>query len=238
VVTPHRDVAAVDDALRRRTTERAVVVTDAVFSVDGDAAPLAALHDVVRRHGALLVVDEAHALGVVGDGGSGLAAAAGLASHPDVVLTVTLSKSLGSQGGAVLADPVVVEHLVNVARSFIFDTGLAPAAVGAAAAGLAVLRQQPSLAADVRARATDLAKVLADHGLSPSDPDAAVVAAPMPSPAEAVATAERLLAGGVRVGCFRPPSVPDGVSRLRLTARADLTDADLGRLAGALAVAL
>jgi 8-amino-7-oxononanoate synthase len=237
-VTPHRDVTAVDEALRRRSTERALVVTDAVFSVDGDAAPLAALHDVVRRHGALLVVDEAHALGVVGADGSGLAADSGLGGSPDVVLTVTLSKSLGSQGGAVLGDPAVVEHLVNAARAFIFDTGLAPAAVGAAAAALEVLRAAPALAGAARARAVDLAKVLADCGLAPSDPEAAVVSAPMPSPAAAVATAGRLLEHGVRVGCFRPPSVPDGVSRLRLTARADLTDADIDRLRAALAAAL
>jgi 8-amino-7-oxononanoate synthase len=234
VVTPHRDVAAVDAALSRRTSARAVVVTDAVFSVDGDLAPLADLHEVSRRHGALLVVDEAHSLGVVGADGSGAARAAGLAGAPDVVLTVTLSKSLGSQGGAVLGAEVVVEHLVNTARSFIFDTGLAPAAAGAASAALTVLEAEPTLAAAVRQRADDLAKVLADHGLHPSSPDAAVVSTPMPSPGEAFQAAARLLELGVRVGCFRPPSVPDGVSRLRLTARADLTDGDLTRLADAL----
>jgi 8-amino-7-oxononanoate synthase len=235
VVTGHRDVAAVEGALARRTTDRAVVVTDAVFSVDGDVAPLAALHEVARRHGALLVVDEAHALGVLGEDGSGAARAAGIAGQPDVVLTVTLSKSLGAQGGAVLGDPVVVEHLVNTARAFIFDTGLAPAAVGAAAAALRVLRAEPALAGAVRGRARELAGVLRARGLRPTEPDAAVVAAPMPSPGLAAERAARLLAAGVRVGCFRPPSVPDGVSRLRLTARADLADADLARLDAALA---
>ncbi|MGZ4591952.1 MAG: 8-amino-7-oxononanoate synthase [Actinomycetes bacterium] len=235
VVTGHRDVSAVEGALSRRTTERAVVVTDAVFSVDGDLAPLADLHAVTRRHGALLVVDEAHALGVVGPDGSGAARSAGLAGEPDVVLTVTLSKSLGAQGGAVLADPVVIEHLVNTARAFIFDTGLAPASAGAALAAVGVLRTEPGLAAVVRRRAQDIARVLREHGLRPSSPEAAVVSAPMPSPAAAVAASARLLELGVRVGCFRPPSVPDGVSRLRLTARADLGDADLERLAAGLA---
>ncbi|MGH8940220.1 MAG: aminotransferase class I/II-fold pyridoxal phosphate-dependent enzyme, partial [Actinomycetes bacterium] len=110
VVAPHRDVAAVDAALSRRTTGRALVVTDAVFSVDGDVAPLAELHAVARRHGALLVVDEAHSLGVVGPAGRGAAHAAGIAGKPDVVLTVTLSKALGAQGGAVLGHGDVVEH--------------------------------------------------------------------------------------------------------------------------------
>jgi 8-amino-7-oxononanoate synthase len=234
VVTPHRDVAAVDLALSARTTERAVVVTDAVFSVDGDLAPLADLHVVTRAHGALLVIDEAHSLGVVGPDGSGAARAAGIAAATDVVLTVTLSKALGAQGGAVLGARVVVEHLINTARAFIFDTGLAPASAAAAAAALTVLRSESHLAAAVRSRARDLERITRDLGLAPTSPDAAVVSLPMHSPASAVEAAARLLAQGVRVGCFRPPSVPDGVSRLRLTARADLSDADLDQVCTAL----
>jgi 8-amino-7-oxononanoate synthase len=234
VVTAHRNVADVDQALSTRSTERAVVVTDAVFSVDGDLAPLAALHEVARAHGALLVVDEAHSLGVVGIDGTGAAGAAGLAGQPDVVLTVTLSKALGAQGGAVLGDPVVIEHLVNTARAFIFDTGLAPASAAAAGAALAVLRHEPQLASAVRSRARDLERITGELDLAPSHPDAAVVSLPMSTPAVAVAAAARLLERGVRVGCFRPPSVPDGVSRLRLTARADLTDADMDALGAAL----
>jgi 8-amino-7-oxononanoate synthase len=224
VVTAHRDVAAVDRALADRRTEQAVVVTDAVFSVDGDLAPLAELHRAARRHGALLVVDEAHGLGVVGPEGRGAAAAAGIAGEPDVVLTLTLSKSLGAQGGAVLADPVVIEHLVNTARAFIFDTGLAPSSAAAASAALAVLRSEPGLAADVRARARDLAAALAAAGLPVTEPTGAVVSVLVGDPGRAFEAAARLRADGIRVGCFRPPSVPDGVSRLRLTARADLTD--------------
>jgi 8-amino-7-oxononanoate synthase len=224
VVTAHRDVVAVDRALADRRTGAAVVVTDAVFSVDGDLAPLAGLHRAARAHGALLVVDEAHALGVIGREGRGAAAAAGIAGEPDVVLTLTLSKSLGAQGGAVLADPVVVEHLVNTARAFIFDTGLAPASTAAAAAALQILRAEPGLAAAVRARARDLAAALADTGLPVTEPQGAVVSVLVGDPGRAVDAAARLREGGIRVGCFRPPSVPDGVSRLRLTARADLTD--------------
>jgi len=234
-VVPHRDVAAVARVLARRTTGSAVVVTDAVFSVDGDLAPLAGLHAVARRHGALLVVDEAHALGVVGDEGRGAAHAAGLAGQPDVVLTVTLSKSLGAQGGAVLGPAVVVEHLVNTARPFIFDTGLAPAAVAGAAAALEVLRTEPSLAKAVRARAAGLSADLLAAGLQATAPDAAVVSVPVGDPGPAADAASRLLADGVRVGCFRPPSVPDGVSRLRLTARADLTDDEAARAVAAVA---
>ncbi|MDP9418334.1 MAG: 8-amino-7-oxononanoate synthase [Actinomycetota bacterium] len=234
VVVPHRDVEAVEAALADSPRSRALVVSDAVFSVDGDLAPVEALHAVARRQGALLVVDEAHSLGVLGDGGRGAVAAAGLSGEPDVVLTVTLSKSLGSQGGAVLGDPVVIEHLINAARPFIFDTGLAPAAAGAAAAALAVLRDQPELPRSVRARSGQLARVAADAGWRTTSPEGAVTALLVGAPEAAVAAAEACLAAGVRVGCFRPPSVPDGISRLRLTARADLSDADVERAAAAL----
>ncbi len=233
-VVSHRDPAAVEARLSRRTEARAVVVTDAVFSVDGDLAPLGELHTVARRHGALLVVDEAHALGVLGPDGRGAAHAAGLAGQPDVVLTVTLSKSLGAQGGAVLADEAVATHLVNTARSFIFDTALAPPSAAAAQAALGVLRSEPGLAADVRARARDLAGVAARTGLPVTVPEGAVVSVLVGEPGRAFQAARRLFEQGVLVGCFRPPSVPDGVSRLRLTARADLNAPDLERLAVAL----
>ncbi len=142
VVTPHRDVDAVEAALASRDEERAVVITDSVFSADGALAPLRELHDVCRRHRALLIVDEAHGLGVRG-GGRGLLHEVGLAGAPDVVMTTTLSKALGSQGGVVLGPAAVRDHLIDAARPFIFDTGLAPAAVGAALAALHVLRAEP-----------------------------------------------------------------------------------------------
>jgi 8-amino-7-oxononanoate synthase len=167
----------------------------------------------------------------VGPDGRGAAAAAGIAAEPDVVLTLTLSKSLGSQGGAVLGDPVVVEHLVNTARAFIFDTGLAPAAAGGALAALGVLRDEPALATAVRRRAVELAAALATSGLSVTSPHGAVVSVLVGDAGRAFEAAGLLRDAGVLVGCFRPPSVPDGVSRLRFTARADLTDTDVSRAA-------
>jgi 8-amino-7-oxononanoate synthase len=222
-VTPHRDVDAVEDALRGRTEERAVVVTDSVFSADGALAPLRALHDVCRRHGALLIVDEAHGLGVRGSGGRGLLHEVGLAGAPDVVMTTTLSKALGSQGGVVLGPRVVRDHLIDAARPFIFDTGLAPAAVGAARAALRLLRAQPW-----RARAVlDHARALALIAGSEDRPESAVVSVILGEPEVALGAAVACLERGVRVGCFRPPTVPAGTSRLRLTARASLTDDEM-----------
>jgi 8-amino-7-oxononanoate synthase len=226
VISPHRDIAAVERALAERTEEAALVVTDSVFSVDGDCASIPELHAAARRHGALLVVDEAHALGVVGDRGEGVVASNGLGGEPDIVRTVTLSKALGSQGGAVLGSTELVDYIVNAARTLIFDTALSPACVGGALASLRILESNPQLAQQVRANAHRLASLVAVP-----TPAAAVLTIPMSSPGEAVAAADRCLRAGVRVGCFRPPSVPDGVSRLRLTVRADLSDADLLRAA-------
>lgn len=230
VVTPHRDVAAVDAALAARTEERAVVVTDSVFSADGVLAPLRALHDVCRRHGALLIVDEAHGLGVRGTGGRGLLDETGLAGAPDIVMTTTLSKALGSQGGAVLGPAAVRAHLIDAARPFIFDTGLAPAAVGAAWAALEVLRDEPWRAQAVLDHAAALARVC---GVD-ERPESAVVSVILGVPEVALAAATDCLDRGVRVGCFRPPSVPAGTSRLRLTARASLSEADLDLARGVL----
>ncbi len=237
-VVPHRDVDKIDAALAARDVPDALVVTDAIFSVDGDLAPLAAVHAVTRAHGALLVVDEAHSLGVVGVAGRGAVEAAGLSGEPDVLRTVTLSKSLGAQGGAVLAAPEVVELLVSTARSFIFDTALAPPSAAAALAALRVLGEEPQRATAVRARAAALAEIVRGLGVETVVPDAAVVPAFVGLPLPAVAAAATCLERGVRVGCFRPPSVPRGRSCLRLTARADLTSVDLCLAADVLGAAL
>ena len=228
-VVGHADPAAVAHALRTRRTERALVVTDSVFSVDGDLAPLRELAAACREHSAALVVDDAHGLGVLGPGGRGAVADAGLIGEPDVVTTVTLSKALGAQGGAVLGPRRVIKHLIAAARSFIFDTGLAPAATTAALTALTVLKEEPHRVERVREVATTLATELRAAGLTVTDPAAAVVSVLAPSPDAAVRWADDCRAAGVWVGCFRPPSVPDKISRLRLTARADLTDADLAR---------
>ncbi len=233
MITEHNDVEAVEAALAGRVEKNAVVLIESVYSVLGDAAPLVELAAVCARQSAVLIVDEAHALGTAGPQGRGLVAAAGLTGRAGIVVTGTLSKSLGSQGGFVLGDPAVREHLVNTARAFIYDTGLAPAATGGALAALEVLRAQPERVDAVRRVAGALAQVAAAP-----PPAAAVLSVAMPSATAALEAAAGCAASGVRVGCFRPPSVPDGISRLRLTARATLTEAELKLAAGALAGAI
>lgn len=222
VVVPHGDTAAVARALAGRPEQRAVLVTEAVFSVSGRAAPLAELHRIARAAGALLVVDEAHSVGVVGPEGRGAVEAAGLSGEPDVVVTATLSKALGSQGGAVLGPAGVRGHLVDTARPFLFDTALAPPAAGAALASLRLVDGVRVGALHTRAAALAGAVGVPFGG-------SAVVRLGIGDPFAAVAARDACRAEGVLVGCFRPPSVPAGQSCLRLTARADLTDADLAR---------
>lgn len=138
-------------------------------------------------------------------------------------MTTTLSKALGSQGGAVLGPAAVRAHLIDTARTFIFDTGLTPAAVGAALAALQVLIAEPQRAHAVLTHATELAHICG----SPEQPDSAVVSVILGDPEVAVGAAAACLDRGIRVGCFRPPTVPAGTSRLRLTARASLSDDEM-----------
>ena len=225
-VTAHNDVGAVARALANRGQRRALVLAETIYSVLGDAAPLAELAELAAAADAVLIADEAHAFGVGGPGGRGLLAANGLAGRPDVVATGTLSKSFGSQGGLVLGSPAVREHLVNRARPFIYDTGLAPAAAGAALAALEVVKAAPELTGRVRRNAA----LLADAA-GVAAPAGAVLSVPMPGPREALAAVAAAAEHGLRIGCFRPPSTPDGISRLRLTAHAHHTDENLATAA-------
>jgi 8-amino-7-oxononanoate synthase len=237
LVTSHGDVAAVAAAIAAREERAAIVVTDAVFSVSGDVAPVAALHTAACRHGALLVVDEAHSFGVLGEGGRGACHDAGIAAAPDLVRTVTLSKSLAGQGGAVLAAAEVTQTLMDTGRGFIFDTGLAPPSAGAALAALRVLRADPGLPCRARQAAARLAAAAAELGLTVTAPAAAVTAVVLGDPRDALAAQRGCAEYGVRVGCFRPPSVPAGEACLRLTGRATLTEKDISVASRALAVA-
>ncbi|WP_094273617.1 8-amino-7-oxononanoate synthase [Rhodococcus sp. OK302] len=229
VVAPHSDVDFLAEQLRTRTEERALVVTDSVFSADGDLAPLREMHKAAREYGALLLVDEAHGIGVRGNGGRGLVHEVGLAGEPDVVVTATLSKSLASQGGVVLGHEKIRAHLIDAARTFIFDTGLAPAAVGAARAALAILRREPTRAVDVLSRASELATITG-VGM----PESAVVSVILGDPQRAYDAAAECRRLGLHVGCFRPPSVPAGTSRLRLTARATISETEMAMISSVL----
>ncbi|WP_243635546.1 8-amino-7-oxononanoate synthase [Kocuria tytonicola] len=224
-IARHSDVAHVAQLLAERTEPRALVVVESVYSVWGDHAPLLELAETCQKWNALLLVDEAHGIGVAGHG-RGLVHELGLAGSPHVALTLTLSKALGAQGGAVLGAEALREHLVNTARPFIFDTALAPTSAAAAARAARIVREQPELSKRLHERARFVAATL---GIPLAR--AAVQSVPLSTPELAVRAADELRARGVAVGCFRPPSVPDGISRLRITAPGNM---ELQELAGAL----
>ena len=230
----HNSVAEAGRLLAGRQEPRAIIAVESVYSVLGDEAPLADLLALAEQHDAMLLIDEAHSRGRTGAGtfqGRGSVAGTTLAGHPNVVVTATLSKALGSQGGAVLGSALLREHLLNRARGFIFDTGLAPASAAAALTAARIIRDEPWRAGFVHsnaaALAAGLAPALAQRGAIPDRTAGAVQSIPLPSAESALAAAGSARRAGVRVGCFRPPSVPDGISRLRLTARATLTPEEI-----------
>ncbi|MFI7544458.1 8-amino-7-oxononanoate synthase [Actinoplanes sp. NPDC049599] len=229
VVAPHADPAALARILDAHPGRPAVFVTESVFSVDGDLAPLAELHAVTTAHEALLLVDDAHAVGVLGAEGAGGVAAAGLAGKPDVVVTATLSKSLGGAGGVVAGPTALIRHLIDTGRTFIYDTAPPPAVVAGVHTALQIARAADDRRAVLSTRGELTARRLSAAGFGVRRPAAGVLSVPAPGPEAALAWAADCRDRGIAVGCFRPPSTPDGSSRLRLTLNAGITAADFAR---------
>jgi len=215
----HRDLDHLTHGLREASGRAALIVTDGLFSMDGDLAPVAELLELARRHGARLMVDEAHATGALGPGGRGSVAAAGLGGEVDL-LVGTLGKALGSYGAYVCAGADVIDLLVNSARPFVFSTAPPPAAVGAAQAALGLLEAEPGLVARLRSNAAALRAALAEEGVAVGPGETQIVPVPVGEAEAAMALCERLLEDGVFAQGIRPPTVPPGSSRLRLTTMA------------------
>jgi 8-amino-7-oxononanoate synthase len=229
VIAPHASPSAVAALLDAAAGRPAVVVTESVFSVDGDLAPLGELHAVTSQRGALLLVDDAHAVGVLGSQGSGAVAAAGLAGAPDVVVTATLSKALGGAGGVVAGPAPLIRHLIDTGRTFIYDTAPPPAVVAGVSAALRIARTADDRRDVLARRAVRAVSRLSGAGFEVSRPVAGVMSVVAPGPDAAVTWAADCRDRGVAVGCFRPPSTPDGSSRLRLTLNVGVADADFER---------
>ncbi len=215
----HRDIEHLAWALERTTGHAGLIVTDGLFSMDGDIAPLRWLRELASRYGAKLMVDDAHAVGALGPGGRGTVAEAGLADEVDV-LVGTLGKSLGSYGAYACTTGEIRELLVNTARPLIFSTGLPPACAAAAEGALEVLRSEPERVSRLRENARTLRDALAVAGLEAGGGGAQIIPVAIGDPDRAVAICRRALDGGVYAQAIRPPTVPEGTSRLRLTAMA------------------
>jgi glycine C-acetyltransferase/8-amino-7-oxononanoate synthase len=232
----HCDLDHLAWGLRERGGEGAVIVTESVFSMDGDVAPLAGICELARRHGALVVVDEAHATGVLGPGGRGAVAEAGLEDEVDVIVG-TLSKALGSYGGYVCARREIVELMLNSSRALIFSTAPAPPAVAGALAALELLGEHPRRSQKLLAGAATLRRELVSAGVGVSDGRTQIVPVLVGEAEASVRLCEALLARGIFAQAIRPPTVPPGTSRLRMTVMASHTPSELAGAAQALRAA-
>jgi glycine C-acetyltransferase/8-amino-7-oxononanoate synthase len=229
----HGDLEHLAWGLRAAGGSGSLIVTDGVFSMDGDVAALPELAELARNHGCRLMVDEAHATGALGRGGRGSVAAAGLSGEVDLVLG-TLGKALGSYGAYVCASAELTEYLLNTARSFIFSTAPPPPVLAAALAALALLEAEPERVARLRANAEVLREALIAEGLAVGG-GTQIVPLEVGDPERTMALCERLLERGVFAQGIRPPTVPTGSSRLRFSVMATHDEDELreaAKLAG------
>ncbi len=222
----HGDVEHLAWGLREAGERASLIVTDGLFSMDGDVAPLEGLVRLAREHGCRLMVDEAHATGAIGPGGRGSVAAAGLSEEVDLVVG-TLGKALGSYGAYVCAGGELREYLLNTARSFIFSTALPPPVVAAALAALELLEAEPERVRHLSANAATLRAGLVAEGLTAGGGESQIVPLEVGDAGRTMELCERLLERGVFAQGIRPPTVPPGSSRLRFSVMATHEQADL-----------
>jgi 8-amino-7-oxononanoate synthase len=233
VVYPHADVERLSETLAQTAAARKLVVTDSVFSMDGDVAPLPALVDVCAQSGAALLVDEAHATGVLGARGAGACEALDVEDRVDVRMG-TLSKALGCVGAYAACARPVAELLLSRARSFVFSTALPPALCAAAEEALNVLADEPGRRERLWQNVRRFATGLANLGFQ-AEARSAIFPVVLGTPERAVAASSRLRELGLLVRAIRPPTVPEGTSRLRFALSAAHTDAQLEAALDALA---
>ena len=239
-IYPHRNVNYLEDALKRASSaRRKLIVTDGVFSMDGDLAPLPGICELARKYDAILVVDDAHATGVIGEGGRGSGAYFGAEDGVSVSMG-TLGKALASYGAFACADTEVVDYLINKARPYIYSTSTPPAVAAASRAALRVAQ-----GAEGERRRENLANLCARFraglrhiGVCVSDPPPGAEIPIFPiiikDTEKTLALAEHLMEAGVYLLAIRPPTVPEGTSRLRATLMATHTEAQIDRTLDAL----
>jgi glycine C-acetyltransferase/8-amino-7-oxononanoate synthase len=236
-VYEHGDVEHLRWGIERSEGRGSVIVTDSVFSMDGDVAPLAEIVELSERFGLRTVIDEAHATGAVGPDGRGAVAAAGLADRVDVIVG-TLGKALGAYGAFAACDAAMARYLTNAARTFIFSTALPPPIVAGAQAALELLQSEPRRLQRLQANADALRGALAQEGLPDGGSTTQIVPIVVGDADRAVAVCEAALARGVFAQAIRPPTVPDGTSRLRLAVMATHRERELREAAQTIATVM
>jgi glycine C-acetyltransferase/8-amino-7-oxononanoate synthase len=236
-VYDHCDVDHLEWGLREAGGRGALIVTDGVFSMDGDVAPLAEIVELAHRYDARVMVDDAHGLGALGPGGRGSVAAAGLEEEVDIVVG-TLGKALGSYGAYTCTSRTMAKYLINTARSLIFSTALPPPAVAAAGAALDLLLEEPRRVERLQRNATIMREALVSQGMATGGSSTQVIPLVVGEADDAVRVCERALEKGIFAQAIRPPTVPEGSSRLRLAVMASHTRAELQDAAAKVAAAV
>jgi 8-amino-7-oxononanoate synthase len=218
---PHKDMTALERMLARSdgAGKRRLIVTDSVFSMDGDRAPLKDIIALAKAYDCMVMIDEAHAMGVFGPDGSGLAAHLGVEDQVDIVMG-TLSKAVGSYGAYCCGSRSLIELLIQKARSFIYTTGLPPAVAAASLAGIDIIEQQPALRTQLWDNARYVKKALDAMGWDTMDSQSPIIPLLVGESAKAVALSQKLWEKGILISAIRPPTVPRHTARLRLTVMA------------------
>jgi 8-amino-7-oxononanoate synthase len=234
----HNDAGHLRELAKKSTGfRRSLIVTESVFSMDGDLAPLAEIAEIAREISAVLVVDEAHATGVFGPNGSGRVRELNLESAVNVSM-FTMSKGLGGYGGGVACSPVLRDWFINRARSFIYTTSLPPSVIGAAIAAVDLLDEHPEWGTELLKRARNFRAALKSRGLDTLDSASQIVPVVVGDNEKTMAVAKRLRERNILVAAIRPPTVPAGTARLRLSLTLAHSDADLEHAAIAIAEAV
>ena len=237
IIYPHLQTEAVEQALAEPWPGRTFVVTESLFSMDGDIAPLERLADLCEHHGALLIVDDAHATGLWGQRGSGLLEALGLERRV-LAITSTFGKSFAAAGAFIAGSHKLIDYLVNACRPFIFTTAISPLLCHAVLAGLEIIAEEPERRRRVHDNAARLRLHLRRAGLDTPPGEGPIVPVVLGSEERALSVAAELRRSGFDVRAVRPPTVPAGSSRLRLSIHANHDPGQIDALASRLVAAM
>ncbi|MBN1824390.1 MAG: 8-amino-7-oxononanoate synthase [Endomicrobiales bacterium] len=228
-VYQHKDMNGLEKVLiRSRDYKRRLIVTDSVFSMDGDTAPLEEIIELSKEFEAVLMIDEAHATGVLGDGGRGLPELLGIEGQVDIVMG-TLSKALGSQGGFVCASKAVCNYLINKCRSFIYTTALSPASTAAAIKAIDISNKEPARRNTLKKLSETFRKKLSKIGVETSGSSTQIIPAVTKDIGRTLELSQVFIEEGVFVPPIRPPTVPEGSARLRFSLTSEHTEQDLDK---------
>jgi 8-amino-7-oxononanoate synthase len=226
VVYNHCDTTDLASKVQGYSGRQALIVTDGLFSVDGDIAPLPAIVEIAKKNNVLLMVDDAHATGVLGPHGGGTADYFGLRDQIDIQMG-TLSKALASEGGFIAGKQSLIDYLINTSRSFIFSTALSPATIAVARKALGIVRTEPQRRETLLANSAWFRAELRKAGFDVAENEAPIISIVIGAPDLAVTFSNRLMERNIFVSAIRPPTVPEGTSRLRISIMATHTREDL-----------